>query len=380
MCKTSDMESERDASVLKLRTAHTRLNNCQQLEKENINTASSSSLKCFSTSENLKSSERVRKKKGKNSRKTYEDLFESDQQSKRERVAENESRKWLYNNAVREGFGAASDSHSDIEAPKSQATCLMKGICLEVEEERAELKMKKVKLERNVARLKTNFLNEGKWMEALKALQVVEINNLHAKMRANLKEVVAERDRLGNHLISKEYSVDGVDAIRANTYVGEEEDKEIEDVFVGIVDGLDGVSPQTVRDNQGDENERPEGENEKIKEKDAKIKKGKKELAELIEHAAKLERQNEVLMAKSRDADMVRYRIQALEKSKEGLNRSVTGLKNDLIKKTNNQEKIQTDLANSRNKLEQLKKKLVDKDNELKRTRDDLSVSKVVVD
>ncbi|KAF6147269.1 hypothetical protein GIB67_013090 [Kingdonia uniflora] len=131
--------------------------------------------------------------------------------------------------------------HGEEEMSKMAAR-LMKGICLKVEEERVELKRKKVELKRNVARFKTDLLKEGKWIEALKDSQVVEINNLHAEVRANLEEVVAERDRLGHHLMSKGYSEDKVDAIRADTYVEEEEDEEIEDV-VGIMDELDGVSP-----------------------------------------------------------------------------------------------------------------------------------------
>ncbi|KAF6134107.1 hypothetical protein GIB67_013504 [Kingdonia uniflora] len=90
-------------------------------------------------------------------------------------------------------------------------THLMKGICLGDEEERAELKWKKVNLERNVARLKTDMHKEIKQMEALKAI----------------------------------YSEDEVDAIKADSYVEKEDDEEIEDVVIGIVDGLDGVSPQT---------------------------------------------------------------------------------------------------------------------------------------
>ncbi|KAF6146239.1 hypothetical protein GIB67_011711 [Kingdonia uniflora] len=144
-----------------------------------------------------------------------------------------------------------------------KATYLMKGICLGVEEERDELKKKKVELKRSVARLKIDLLKEGKWMEALKVLQVVEMNNLHAKARSNLEEVVAERDRLGCHLISKRYSEDEVDTIKANNYVEDEENEEIEDVTVGIVDSFDGVSPQSVRENQGDDNKCLVGETEK---------------------------------------------------------------------------------------------------------------------
>ncbi|KAF6150354.1 hypothetical protein GIB67_034053, partial [Kingdonia uniflora] len=131
-----------------------------------------------------------------------------------------------------------------------------------VEEEKADLRKMKVELERNVTRLKADMSKEGKRLEALKASQVVEINNLKAEARVNFEEVVAERDRLVHHLMSKGYSEDEVDAIRADTYV-EEEDEEVEDDVAGVVDGLDGVPSQTVKDNQEDENEHLEGENVK---------------------------------------------------------------------------------------------------------------------
>ncbi|KAF6148055.1 hypothetical protein GIB67_024230 [Kingdonia uniflora] len=149
------------------------------------------------------------------------------------------------------------------EEMSRMAARLMKGICLGVEEERVELKRKKVELERNVAQLKFDLSKEGKQLEALKASQVVEINKLQAEPNVDLEEAVAERDRLGHHLMSKGYSEDEVDAIRADTYMEEDEGKEIEDIATGIVDGLDGVSPQMVRDNQGDDNECPELKNEK---------------------------------------------------------------------------------------------------------------------
>ncbi|KAF6134362.1 hypothetical protein GIB67_005754 [Kingdonia uniflora] len=189
--------------------------------------------------------------------------------------------------------------HGEEEMSK-MAAHLMKGICLGVEEERADLKGKKVELERNVARLKTNLLMVGKRMEALKALQVVEINNLHTEGRTNLEEVVAKRDRLRRHLVSKGYSEDEVDAIGADTYVEEEEDEKIKDVVVGVVDGLDGVSSQTATQTAVDLAWQ-------IKEKDAKIEKGLKELAALKTHPAKLKSQNDALMVKSREADKAHY-------------------------------------------------------------------------
>ncbi|KAF6167747.1 hypothetical protein GIB67_017242 [Kingdonia uniflora] len=60
------------------------------------------------------------------------------------------------------------------------------------------------------------------------------MNNLSAEASINLEEVVAKCDRLGRHLISKGYSEDEVDAIRADIYADEEEDEEIKDVVVGV--------------------------------------------------------------------------------------------------------------------------------------------------
>ncbi|KAF6148610.1 hypothetical protein GIB67_042569, partial [Kingdonia uniflora] len=176
------------------------------------------------------------------------------------------------------------------------AARLMKGICLGVEEENAELKKGKVELEKNIAQLKVDLIKEGKWLEALKASEVVEIN-MFTEARVNMEKVVTECDRLGRHLISKGYFEDDVNAIMADTYVEVEEDDEAEDVVVRVVDGLDGVSPQTVRDNQGNDNECSEGENEKeLKEMHLKIKdlateldKEKDILASLLSSQAELQ-------------------------------------------------------------------------------------------
>ncbi|KAF6158208.1 hypothetical protein GIB67_015002 [Kingdonia uniflora] len=144
------------------------------------------------------------------------------------------------------------------EEMSRMAARLMKGICLRVEEERDVLKRKKVELERNVARLKSDLSKKGKRLEALKASQVVEINKLEPEVKVDLEEVVAERDRFRRHLMSKGYFKDEVNAIRDDTYVEEDKDEETEDITIGIVDGLDGVSPLTLRDNQGDGKKCPE--------------------------------------------------------------------------------------------------------------------------
>ncbi|KAF6156561.1 hypothetical protein GIB67_000026 [Kingdonia uniflora] len=160
--------------------------------------------------------------------------------------------------AVLEDLGIGRKKRVNIRVKK--AARLMKGICFIVEEERVELKRKKVELEKNVARLKSDLSKEWKQLKALKASHVVEISKLWYVARMDLDKVVVMRDRLGRHLVSKGYSEEEVEAIRADTYVEEEE---VKDDVVGVVDGLDGMSPQLVKDNQEDDDERPEVETEK---------------------------------------------------------------------------------------------------------------------
>ncbi|KAF6135505.1 hypothetical protein GIB67_015358 [Kingdonia uniflora] len=95
----------------------------------------------------------------------------------------------------------------------------------------------------------------------LAILQGKEDTNHMAKVKTNFDETAEERDRLGHHLMLKGYSQEEVDAIKADTYA-EEEEKEAE--VLGVVDGLDGVSPQTVLDNQGDDVELPVDRSEKV--------------------------------------------------------------------------------------------------------------------
>ncbi|KAF6142024.1 hypothetical protein GIB67_037992 [Kingdonia uniflora] len=189
-----------------------------------------------------------------------------------------------------------------------------------------------------------------------------------------------------------------------------EEDEETEGVVIGIVDGQDGVSPQTMRDNQGDDNECPELENEKVELEldrsrkddarqcnqeftenfDKKIEANEDrydqyvkvhfKFVEATQTIVDLTRQIEEKDAEIEKGQKELEELKALERLEETLNRSVAGLKNDLIKKINIQEKIQTDLANSMSELERLKKRLVDKVNKLKRAQDNLSSSEVVVD
>ncbi|KAF6139086.1 hypothetical protein GIB67_010812 [Kingdonia uniflora] len=105
---------------------------------------------------------------------------------------------------------------------------------------------------------------------------------------------------------------------------------------------------------------------QKIEEKDTTISKGQKELVETKEKTTKLKSQNDVLMVKSKEANMARYRIQALETSEKELRHFVASLNDQMISKTN--------------ELEKLKNKMIEKDNELKRSRDDLSNSEIVTD
>ncbi|KAF6156966.1 hypothetical protein GIB67_039727 [Kingdonia uniflora] len=123
-----------------------------------------------------------------------------------------------------------------------------------------EFKLKKVKneLEKNLAQAKTDALKEVK---QLKAAHVMAIGQLQVEAKANLDEMTEERDRLCRHLMLKGYSQEEVDAIKADTYA-EEEEKEAE--VLGVVDSFDGVSPQTVFDNQGDDIELPEGGSEEV--------------------------------------------------------------------------------------------------------------------
>ncbi|KAF6160209.1 hypothetical protein GIB67_016645 [Kingdonia uniflora] len=157
---------------------------------------------------------------------------------------------------------------------------LMKGICFRMEEEQAELKKGKVVLEKKVTHLKIELAREGKRLNSVKAAREVEINELTIEARKNLKEVVIQRDRLGCHFLKMGYSKTEVNDIMEDTYI---EELEVEDDGAGAVRGLNGVSPQTMRKNEGDNDVNPENErkdmylrikeleNELAKEKDASV-------------------------------------------------------------------------------------------------------------
>ncbi|KAF6134596.1 hypothetical protein GIB67_025711 [Kingdonia uniflora] len=508
--KASDMKSEKDASVLESRTVRARSNKCQPLERERINSSSSSPIKRFTTSKNLESTQRERQK----IRGFDKELFEGDKRLKR--AKDYGSHRCLYSSVVREKLDATADSHSDTEGVKykverkeslldevaeeetelelvleglslsrkkrvdsrsnkvrkaqssrsmagvdegkrqvsgeearanfsktprtgrsvqpnpakpckialkypkkrmlkalptsgttrsgkvakdkrrrvkpsgesgemvveRQSTAvddlkeveeraklavlhgeentskmvarLVKGIWLGIEEEKSELKKANVELEKELARSRTDALKEAR---QLKASHTVAIGQLQVETKANLDEIVEERDRLGHHLMLKGYSEEEVDAIKADTYVEKEDEEEAE--AVGIVDGLDGVSRQTVLKNQGDDVELPEGGSEKVKEKDSEIKKGLKELSEVTECAEKLQSLVDALAMKGKQADTAQYRIQALEQS---------------------EEQFRSDLQRCRNELERMRQKFIEKDDELRVAQENLSASEAAAE
>ncbi|KAF6154419.1 hypothetical protein GIB67_028311 [Kingdonia uniflora] len=199
--------------------------------------------------------------------------------------------------------------------------------------------------------------------------------------KGHLDEMAEECNRLGHHLILKGYSEEEVDTIKADTYIKEEDEEEAE--AVGIADGLDGVSRQTiVREMSLRINDLESGlyrERETFKsllsaqaelqavsdltrqaeEKDSNVKNGLKELAEVTERTEKLQRQVDMLAVKSKQADMAQYCIQVMEQS-EGQFRS--------------------DIHNCRNELERMRQKFIEKDDELRGAQENLSASEAAAE
>ncbi|KAF6140511.1 hypothetical protein GIB67_018248 [Kingdonia uniflora] len=121
-------------------------------------------------------------------------------------------------------------------------------------------------------------LVKGIWLDIEEEKNELKKANLLVETNANLDEMVEEYDRLGHYLMLKGYSEEEVDVIKTDTYVEEEDEEEAE--AVGIVDGLDGVSCQTVLHNQGDDVELPEGGSEKaVREMSLRINNLESELA-----------------------------------------------------------------------------------------------------
>ncbi|KAF6163596.1 hypothetical protein GIB67_022161 [Kingdonia uniflora] len=158
---------------------------------------------------------------------------------------------------------------------------LVKGIWLGTEEQESELKKAKNELEKNLAQAKTDALKEVKQLKAAHAMAI------------------------------------------------EEEEAEV----LRVVDGLDGVSPQSVLDNQGDDVELPEGGNEKVvsdlthqvEEKDSGIKKRFEDLSEVAERVENLQRQVDALAVKALPAKNMEF--QEMQRRCDDLNERVAQLK-----------------------------------------------------
>ncbi|KAF6157124.1 hypothetical protein GIB67_041585, partial [Kingdonia uniflora] len=105
------------------------------------------------------------------------------------------------------------------------------GIYLGIEEGKPKLKNGKVELQKNVARLKSDLVLEGKRLNFVKVAQEVHISKLTEEAQKNLDEVVVQRDRLGRQVAKAE-----VKAIMEGTYV---EEDEVEEDLPGTVGGLD---------------------------------------------------------------------------------------------------------------------------------------------
>ncbi|KAF6148569.1 hypothetical protein GIB67_042528, partial [Kingdonia uniflora] len=145
------------------------------------------------------------------------------------------------------------------EGKRQVVALLVKGIWLGIEEEKNELKKVNIELGKELARSRADTLKDVK---QLRASHAVAIGQLQVEAKANLDEMAEKRDRLGLHLMLIGYSEEEVNAIKVDIYVEEEDEKEAE--VVGIVDGLDGVSCQTVLDNQGDDVELTKDGSEKV--------------------------------------------------------------------------------------------------------------------
>ncbi|KAF6141972.1 hypothetical protein GIB67_037940 [Kingdonia uniflora] len=111
---------------------------------------------------------------------------------------------------VAEGRSAAVDDLKEVDE-RARIARLIKGIWLDIEEERSELKKANVELEKELVRSRTDIWKEIRQLKASHAV--------------------------------------------ADNYVDEEDEEEAE--TMGIMDGLDGVSCQTVFDNQRDDVELP---------------------------------------------------------------------------------------------------------------------------
>ncbi|KAF6140630.1 hypothetical protein GIB67_013923 [Kingdonia uniflora] len=266
---------------------------------------------------------------------------------------------------------------------------LIKEIWLGIEEKGSELMKVNVELEKELARSRTDTLKE---VRQLKASHTVAIGQLQVETKANLDEMVEERDRLGHHLILKGYSEEDMDAIKTGTYAVREMSFRINDLeseldreretskALSSAQAKLQVELDSSRSHEDDvlmcnqefaeqfDRMKEAGENREdqyakayfrlvdltqaisdltiqVEEKDSKIKKGLKELAEVRERAEKFQSRVDAFAVKGKQADTVQYHIKALEQS---------------------EERYRSYLLRCRNEPERMRQKFVKKYNELR--------------
>ncbi|KAF6161604.1 hypothetical protein GIB67_009483 [Kingdonia uniflora] len=265
---------------------------------------------------------------------------------------------------------------------------------------------------------------EEEKIRQLKASHAVVISQLQVETKANLDEMAEEHDRLGRHLMLKGYSEEEVDAIKADTYAEEEDEEEAE--AVGTVDGLDGISRQTVLDNQGDDVDLPEGGSEKaVREMSLRINDLESGLAReretskaLLSAQAELQvelhssrsREDDILMCnrefaeqfdrmkdanENREDQYVKMHFKLVEVSQAVFDLTLQaeekdveinkGLK-ELAEVTERTEKLQCRVdalavkGKCKNELEQMRQKLVKKDDEMRVALENLSASEAAAE
>ncbi|KAF6140687.1 hypothetical protein GIB67_013980 [Kingdonia uniflora] len=268
---------------------------------------------------------------------------------------------------VTEGRSASVDHLKEVEERARLAILQGKEDTSQME---SELKKVESKLEKNLVGAKTEALKEVK---QLKASHTVAIGQLQVETKANLDEMVEERDRLGCHLMLKGCSQEKVDAIKDDTYaeVEEEEAEVVREMSLRINDLESGLARERktskallsaqvelqveldasrVREDHAlmcnrefveqfdrikEANENREDQYVKVQfrlkklnqvisnltrpveEKDSRIKKGLRDLSKATEHAENLQRQVDSLAVKGKQANMAQYRIWALERTEE---------------------------------------------------------------
>ncbi|KAF6137544.1 hypothetical protein GIB67_031823 [Kingdonia uniflora] len=281
---------------------------------------------------------------------------------------------------------------------------LLKAICLEIEEGKAELENGKVELDMKVARLKSDLALEGERLVAAKAAQKVLISELTVEAQKNLNDIVVQRDRLGRQLLVVGYTKADIKANMAGTFVEEDEVEEDVPTEEGVVTGLDGeLKDMRLRIE--------ELENELAKEKDtstslltlqAELQVGeeheifnlyvKLKIVRLSEQQTlqcnpEFVKEFDWIREATEDredqhvkASMVRYRIQSLEVSEKSLQDFVASLKGQVTRKMDELWKARADLANSISAAVELRSKLTRKENELGKARADLTQSESVAD